>query len=162
MSTKDRVFSRLFDKRQHGVELKKAEAKLETKKKVTLSLVGDIENDFDWLEQSYSEASYGVEFMEEWEQRIYDFSNELSLAVDNYVINGAARSLEENAQDMREKLGNLDFKANELGINPADLVANYSEIAEILANSDSINTDFRAAYKEVLKASNNVALADFS
>ena len=28
MSTKDRVFSRLFDKRQHGLELKKAEAKL--------------------------------------------------------------------------------------------------------------------------------------
>jgi hypothetical protein len=157
MSTKDRVFSRLFDGQKHNLN-----TNLSKEHKVALSLVGDIENDYDWLEQSYSEASYGVEFMEEWEQKIYDFSSELSIAVDNYVINGAARSLEENAQNMREKLGDLDFKANELGINPADLVANYSEIAEILASADSINTDFTNAYKEVLKASNNLPLADFS
>ena len=35
--------------------------------KVALSVVSDIESEYDWLEQSYSEASYGVEFMNEWE-----------------------------------------------------------------------------------------------
>ena len=157
MSTKDRVFSRLFDGQKHNLN-----TNLSKEHKVALSLVGDIENDYDWLEQSYSEASYGVEFMEEWEQKIYDFSSELSIAVDNYVINGAARSFEEVAQNMRSKIQELDIKADELGINPADLVANYSEIAGILEVADAVNADFTNAYKEVLKASNNLPLADFS
>ena len=153
MSTKDRVFSRLFDKRQHGVELKKAEAK----KALELSLVNDIDNEYNWLEQSYSEASYGVEFMEEWEQRIYDFSNDLSIAVDNYVVNGAAYSFQEAAQNMQEKINELEIKADELGIDPSDLIANYDDILNMLSNADAVDRDFRAAYKEVLKASNNVA-----
>ena len=43
------------------------------KKAVELSIVNDIDGSFDWLEQSYSEASYGVDFMQEWEQKIYDY-----------------------------------------------------------------------------------------
>ena len=73
MNTKKSVFSKLFGKKS----LSKTELK---NLKVDLSLVGDIENEYDWLEMSYSEASYGVDFMAEWEQRIYDFSNELSIA----------------------------------------------------------------------------------
>ena len=157
MSTKDRVFSRLFDGQKHNLN-----TNLTKEHKVALSLVGDIENDYDWLEQSYSEASYGVEFMDEWEQKIYDFSSELSIAVDNYVINGAARSFEEVATNMKSKIEELDIKADELGINPADLVANYSEIVGILEVADAVNADFTNAYKEVLKASNNLPLADFS
>ena len=100
--------------------------------------------------------------MEEWEQKIYDFSSELSIAVDNYVINGAARSLEENAQNMQEKISELDTKADELGINPADLVANYEDITRILVTASAVDTEFKNAYREVLKASNNLPLADFS
>ena len=155
MSTENRVFSRLFDADKRKQNLSKEH-------KVALSLVNDIDNEYDWLEQSYSEASYGVEFMQEWEQKIYDFSSELSIAVDNYVINGAARSFEETAEDMRSKIQELNIKADELGVDPADLVANYSEITNILDSADNVNTEFTNAYKEVLKASNNVALADFS
>ena len=132
------------------------------KKAVELSIVNDIDNEYNWLEQSYSEASYGVEFMQEWEQKIYDFSNELSIAVDNYVVNGAAYSFQEAAENMREKINELEIKAEELGIDPGDLIANYDDILNILSNADAVDTEFRDAYKEVLKASNNVALADFS
>ena len=157
MSTKDRVFSRLFDGQKHDLN-----ANLSKEHKVALSLVGDIDNEYNWLEQSYDEANYGLSFMEEWEQKIYDFSSELSIAVDNYVINGAARSLEENAQNMQEKINELDIKADELGINPADLVANYEDITRILVTASAVDTEFKNAYKEVLKASNNLPLADFS
>jgi len=132
------------------------------KKALELSIVNDIDNEYNWLEQSYSEASYGVEFMQEWEQKIYDFSNELSIAVDNYVVNGAAYSFQEAAENMQEKINELEIKAEELGIDPGDLIANYDDILNILSNADAVDTEFRNAYKEVLKASNNVALADFS
>ena len=155
MNTKKSVFSKLFGKKS----LSKTELK---NLKVDLSLVGDIENEYDWLEMSYSEASYGVDFMAEWEQRIYDFSNELSIAVDNYVVNGAAYSFQETADNMRVKIEELESKAEELGISPDSLVSNYSEIKSILDNADSVDTEFRNAYKEVLRASNNLPLADFS
>ena len=132
------------------------------KKAVELSIVNDIDSSFDWLEQSYSEASFGVDFMAEWEQKIYDFSNELSIAVDNYVINGAAYSFQEEAQNMQAKIDELEIKAEELGIEPGDLISNYEEIKEILNNADSVDTEFRNAYREVLQASNNLPLADFS
>ena len=154
MNTKKSVFSKLFGKKS----LSKTELK---NLKVDLSLVGDIENEYDWLEMSYSEASYGVDFMAEWEQRIYDFSNELSIAVDNYVVNGAAYSFQETADNMRVKIDELELKA-ELGISADSLVSNYSEIKSILDNADSVDTEFRNAYKEVLRASNNLPLADFS
>ena len=63
---------------------------------------------------------------------------------------------------MQEKINELDIKADELGINPADLVANYEDIKRILVTADAVDTEFRNAYKEVLKASNNLPLADFS
>ena len=155
MNTKKSVFNKLFGKNS----LSKTELK---NLKIDLSLVDDIDNEYDWLEMSYSEASYGVEFMQEWEQKIYDFSNELSIAVDNYVVNGAAYSFQETADNMRVKIEELELKAEELGISPDSLVSNYSEIKNILDSADSVDTEFRNAYKEVLRASNNLPLADFS
>ena len=66
MNTKKAVFSKLFGKNT----LSKTELK---NLKIDLSLVDEIDNDYDWLEMSYSEASYGIEFMAEWEQKILRF-----------------------------------------------------------------------------------------
>ncbi len=155
MNTKKAVFSRLFGKKSLSkTELKNLD--------INLSLVDDIDSNFGWLEQCYSEAEYGIAFMQEWEQRIYDFSNELSIAVDNYVVNGAAYSLDEAAENMQVRIQELEAKADDLGIDPDSLVSNYSEIKNILDNADSVDTEFVNAYKEVLKASNNLPLADFS
>jgi hypothetical protein len=131
--------------------------------KVALSIVGDIDNEYDWLEQTYSEASYGIEFMREWEDKIMDFNTELSIAVDNYVVNGAAMSLEEAANNMRAKIDELDSVAQELGLNPDTLVSNYQEIKDILSNADAVDSDFVTAYKDVLNQANErFGLANFS
>ena len=131
--------------------------------KVALSIVGDIDNEYSWLEQSYSEASYGSEFMREWEDKIMDFNTELSIAVDNYVVNGAAMSFEEAADNMRVKINDLDAAAQELGISPDTLVSNYQEIKDILSNADAVDSDFVSAYKDVLiQANDRFGLADFS
>ena len=138
-------------------------ARKESLKKVDLSLVDDIDNEFDWLEQSYSEASYGGEFMREWIDKIMDFNTELSIAVDNYVVNGAAYSFEEAYTNMRVKIEELEIKAEELGVNPAELIRNYEEIKDILSNAEAIDSDFKSAYKDVLREANErFGLADFS
>jgi hypothetical protein len=131
--------------------------------KVALSIVGDIDSEYNYLEQSYSEASYGYEFMQEWEDKILDFNNELSIAVDNYVINGAARGLEEAADNMRTKIDDLDRAANDIGINPETLVSNYQEIKDILSSSSEVDAAFKDAYQNVrIQANERFGLADFS
>ena len=137
--------------------------KQELSKKVDLSLVSDIDNEFDWLEQSYSDASYGVDYMKEWQDKILDFGTELSIAVDNYVVNGAGYSFEEAYTNMRVKIEELESKSEELGINPSELVSNYEEIKSILSNAESVDSEFKNAYKEVLiQANERFGLADFS
>jgi hypothetical protein len=149
MNTKKTVFSRI--------------AKGMTKKKVELSVVDEIDNEFGWLEQSYTEASYGVEFMREWIDKIMEFNSELSIAVDNYVVNGAAYSFEEAYTDMRSKIETLEEKANDLGINPSELIRDYDEIKNILSVAESVDSEFKSAYKELLRQANErFGLADFS
>ena len=149
MNTKKTVFSRM--------------AKGMPKKQVKLSIVDEIDNEYEWLEQSYSEASYGVEFMQEWVDKIMDFNTELSIAVDNYVVNGAAYSFQEAYTDMRSKIETLEEKANDLGISPAELIRDYDAIKNILSVAESVDSEFRSAYKELLRQANErFGLADFS
>ena len=64
---------------------------------------------------------------------------------------------------MRTKIDELDTVANDIGINPETLVSNYQEIKDILSNADTVDTNFREAYKNVLNEANNrFGLADFS
>jgi|TARA_R110000823_G_scaffold313706_1_gene441667 hypothetical protein len=131
--------------------------------KIALSLVSEIESEYSWLEQSYSEASYGIEFMEEWLDKIMDFNTELSIAVDNYVVNGAAYSLEEAAANMRVRIEDLEAAAADIGISPDNLVSNYQEIKDILRDADAIDSEFVDAYKNVLNEANDrFGLANFS
>ena len=152
MNTKQIILNKLKNARKESLS-----------KKIDLSLVSDIDNEFDWLEQSYSDASYGVDYMKEWQDKILDFGTELSIAVDNYVVNGAAYSFEEAYTNMRVKIEELESKSEELGINPSELVSNYEEIKDILSNAESVDSEFKDAYKEVLREANErFGLADFS
>ena len=156
MNTKKSVFSKLFGKKS----LSKTELK---NVKVDLSLVDDIDNEYDWLEMSYSEASYGPELFEEWIDRVNEFNSEMSMSVDNFVVNGSARSFEEAADNMRVKIDELELKAEELGISPDSLVSNYSEIKSILDNASAVNEDFNRSYQELRRETNErFGLADFS
>jgi DNA repair exonuclease SbcCD ATPase subunit len=152
MNTKQIILNKLKNARKESLS-----------KKIDLSLVSDIDNEFDWLEQSYSDASYGVDYMKEWQDKILDFGTELSIAVDNYVVNGAGYSFEEAYTNMRVKIEELESKSEELGINPSELVSNYEEIKDILSNAESVDSEFKDAYKEVLiQANERFGLADFS
>ena len=155
MNTKKAVFSKLFGKNT----LSKTELK---NVKIDLSLVDDIDNGYDFLEMTYSEATYGPELFEEWIDRVNEFNSEMSMSVDNFVVNGQARSFEEAADNMRVKIEELEVKAEELGISPDSLVSNYSEIKSILDNASAVNEDFNRSYQELRRETNErFGLADF-
>lgn len=150
MNIKKTVFNRLNHKKQ------------ELSKKVDLSLVDDIDGMYDWLEDSYSNALYAPELFNEWIDKVEDFNTELSMGVDNFVVNSSARSFEEAAENMQVKIEELEIKAEELGINPSELIRDYEEIKNILNNSVNAVERMTSAYDELKRVANErFGLADF-
>ena len=120
--------------------------------KTQLSVVNDIDNDYELLEQAYSEASYlAYDGGEEWLDRIAEFRSEVMIFWDNAVVNGYAVSLEEYAQDMQAKIDQLEQSAEELGVDPAELIRDYEDIKQILESWQGVNNDAYDKYKETIQ-----------
>ncbi len=151
MNTKQLILNKLKNARKESLS-----------KKVDLSLVDDIDSSEDYFMQSFEAAQYGADFLNEWIDKINDFNTELSIAVDNYILNGAARNLELEAEIMREYILKLESVANDLGVNPDELIRNYAGITEALMNSDNVEERFRSAYEELLyEANEKFGLSNF-
>lgn len=143
--------------------LKKVYSKLPNKKvnleahKVDLSLVDDIENELDRFEQAESEASY---LAYEYGDEIIDAYDEFRMkySIDNYIVNGATRDLEEVAEILLKALSELQIKAEELGIDPNDILYNFDDIKQRVDNAPALNEDAKEKYKEVI---NYAGFADF-
>ena len=152
-NTKKVVFAKLF--------AKPANTKLSKVRKLKLSVVDEIESNVQWLENSHSEASYFAnERFDEILDEISDFQNNLSMEVDNAVINGEARSLDEAGSTMLELLEKLETGAEDLGVDPAELLDNYMEVKEMAEEAQFVYDLFVEKYKEVVKESSN-GLATF-
>lgn len=118
------------------------------KHKVDLSIVDDIANEAEFLRDSYDEASYlayewGDEIIEAYE----DFRMKYNL--DNYIVNGNTRFLEERGERMQGLVGELENKANDLGIDPAELIQGYDEIIFMVDNYKNLNKDAEDKNREV-------------
>jgi len=117
--------------------------------KVALSLVDDIQNELDWFEQSESEASY---LAYEYGDEIMDAYNDFSMKynIDDYIINGATRDLEEVSENIGKALSELQTKAEELGIDPNEILNDFDDIKQRVDNSAALNNDAKEKYKEVI------------
>jgi len=63
---------------------------------------------------------------------------------------------------MREYILKLESVANDLGVNPDELIRNYAGITEALMNSDNVEERFRSAYEELLyEANERFGLSNF-
>jgi len=118
------------------------------KHKVDLSIVEDIQNAYDNFRNSYDEASYlayewGDEIIEAYE----DFRMKYNL--DNYIVNGNTRYLEERGENMQGLVGEFENKANDLGIDPAELIQGYDEIIFMIENYKNLNKDAEDKNREV-------------
>ena len=130
MSTKDRVFSRLFDSSKHTTELKKAEAKLNAKKKVALGLVDELDYDLDVLTEETGRLNYAVdEFFDQQFDIMYDAYIKL---YDVFFNNSEAFLTPSDLDSDRQRLEDIKIKAEELGLSVEDVYPNYEEhISEI-------------------------------
>ncbi len=125
MSTKDRVFSRLFDSSKHTTELKKAEAKLNAKKKVALGLVNELDYEFESVRDEVGRLSYSVD---EWFDEKFDVWFDLGREIYSvYFQNSEAFLTSEDLAADRDKLMEIKTKAEELGLDVVEVYPDYDE-----------------------------------
>jgi len=117
--------------------------------KVALSLVDDIQNIYEAFRGAYDDASYlAYEFGDEIIDAYTDFK--IKYNIDDYIVNGSTRYLEEAGENMQGLVGELENKANELGIDPAELIQGYDELIFMVDNYKNLNTDALEKYREVI------------
>ena len=117
--------------------------------KVDLSLVDDINNELDSFEQAESEASYlAYEYGDEIIDAFYEFRSKYSL--DDYIINGATRDLEEVSENIGKALSELQTKAEELGIDPNEILNDFDDIKQRVDNAEALYRDAKDKYYEVM------------
>lgn len=152
MSTKERVFSRLFDSSKHNTELKRAEAK----NKIALSVVSDLEDLYDSLYESYNEAVYYSEGrLDDLADEFVNITSPIKTEIDEMAINGSARFLEETSENVQKLIQALNEKTSELGIDPRELVPNYDNINEMSLSGKMVYDELVSKYREVIKYTGN-------
>ena len=123
-------------------------AVLSTKRKIDLSLVDDIENEVDSFESAESDASYlAYEYGDEVIDAYDDFRMKYDL--DNYVVNGSVRYLEESAVILKASLSKLEIAADELGIPPSEVYYDYDDLKQRVDNAQSLSDEAKSKYREV-------------
>jgi len=123
-------------------------AVLSTKRKIDLSLVDDIENEVDSFESAESDASYlAYEYGDEVIDAYDDFRMKYDL--DNYVVNGSVRYLEESAEILKASLSKLEIAADELGIPPSEVYYDYDDLKQRVDNAQSLSDEAKSKYREV-------------
>ncbi len=123
-------------------------AVLSTKRKIDLSLVDDIENEVDSFEAAESDASYlAYELGDEVIDAYDDFRMKYNL--DDYVVNGSVRYLEESAEILKASLNKLEIAANELGIPPSEVYYDYDNLKQRVDNAQSLSDEAKSKYREV-------------
>ena len=133
MSTKDRVFSRLFDGQKHDLK-----TNLTKEHKVALGLVQELEYDLSYLQDQSGLLSY---LAYEWHEEKFEEYRQAWVALnDEYTHNGSAAL---RYDDVSRDLGILDeikVKADELGLDANDVYdqwgEHYAELENMKANDE--------------------------
>tara|TARA_R100000152_G_C6766535_1_gene191556 strand:+ start:823 stop:1284 length:462 start_codon:yes stop_codon:yes gene_type:complete len=142
----------MTNKSKFFAELKKQENldKFHLKsKKLNLSVVDDIQSKLNDFNMAESEASY---LAYEWGDQIIDAFSDLQQQynIDDYIINGNTKFLEEAAEGIREDLAKIRQAADEIGIDPNDIYYGYDELMDRVIAAGDIYNDAFDKYIEVI------------
>ena len=117
--------------------------------KVNLSLVSTIETEAGAFEDAESEASWlAYEWGDEIIDAYSDFRQQYNL--DDYIVNGSTRNLEEITETLAEALNELETKADELGIDPNEIYDDFDDLKQRVDNAPSLLRDAKDKYREVV------------
>tara|TARA_R100000541_G_scaffold23901_1_gene33662 strand:- start:635 stop:1084 length:450 start_codon:yes stop_codon:yes gene_type:complete len=117
--------------------------------KVNLSLVSTIETEAGAFEDAEGEASWlAYEWGDEIIDAYSDFRQQYNL--DDYIVNGSTRNLEEITETLAEALNELETKADELGIDPNEIYDDFDDLKQRVDNAPSLLRDAKDKYREVV------------
>ena len=117
--------------------------------KVELSSIQEIEDLYEAQYQSLGEASY---LAYEWGDEIMDAYSDFRVKynLDDYIVNGSTTDLKDYTQELKEKVEDFETKANELGIDPGELINGFDEIKSSVQDGISTFDDAKDKYREVV------------
>jgi hypothetical protein len=125
MTTKNRVFSRLFENKQHAAQLRAENRKQDKLQKVALGLVNELDYEFESLRDEVGRLSYSVE---EWFDEKFDVWFEIGRDIYSvYFQNSEAFLTPDDVSADRDKLLQIKEKAEELGLDVVDVYPDYDE-----------------------------------
>ena len=116
--------------------------------KVALSIIEDIEQESNRFDRAESEASYlAYEYGDEIIDAYDDFRSRYN--IDDFIINGATRDLEEVSEIMSGNLDKIRVAAEEIGINPSEILYNYDDLRQRVDDSTQLLSEAKEKYFEV-------------
>jgi hypothetical protein len=125
MTTKNRVFSRLFEENKHAAQLRAEKRKEDKLQKVALGLVNDLDYEFESLRDEVGRLSYSVE---EWFDEKFDVWFEIGREIYSvYFQNSEAFLTPDDLAGDKDKLLQIKEKAEELGLDVVDVYPDYDE-----------------------------------
>jgi len=115
--------------------------KLSAKKRsVKLSVVSELENLYDQLEEQTSLTSYfAYEYIPEMDDKVRDAISGL----DDYLVNTSMSYLTETAKEVTALLEKLKSNADDLGIDVNDIYPDYEEMKSWADNAEDLMYDAR-------------------
>ena len=140
MTTKNRVFSRLFEENKHSAQLRAEKRKEDNYKKVALGLVDELEYSVMDLQDETGRLSYSVE---EWFPEKFDEFLQLRRDIRDVYLNGseAFLSVDDVATD-KERLDDIRIKAEELGLTPEDVYPEWEDHYRLIEDIEYLENKF--------------------
>tara|TARA_R100001460_G_scaffold13661_2_gene30768 strand:+ start:311 stop:754 length:444 start_codon:yes stop_codon:yes gene_type:complete len=110
------------------------------KEAVKLSALSDIEDNLDRFQYAEDDASW---LAYEWVDMIIDAFDRVKSEhnLDDFIINGNVRDLNEVTEIMRNALQDLEVKSEELGIDPSDVFADYEDLKSRVDRAEQLEQD---------------------
>lgn len=140
MSTKNRVFSRLFDDKKHAAQLRAEKRKEDKLKKVALGLVDEFNYEYQYLQDEIGRLSYSVE---EWFDEKFDEFYQLRSDLRSvYLQNSEAFITTADVAGDLEILNQIKDKAEELGLSAEDVYPDWQVHFDDLEYLDQLDSKF--------------------
>ena len=130
-------------------------------KKVNLGLVDDLDQDAQFFDEQVQTAIYyGDEQFDALIDKVLAFQQEIANEVDNLMINTSVSQVMDLAEQKLPLLQKLESLANDLGVAPTELYAEYEWLNGNVMIAKDVMQTFYNKYDELVKTSG--FLTDFS
>jgi hypothetical protein len=118
---------------------------------VKLSVIDDIEQNLSRFDDAESDASWlAYEWGDQLIEKIDEYRMEIG-QIDDFIVNGNIRDLEEVTEILENALMTLEEKANELGIDPNDLYSDFDDLVDRVARAKvDLEPDAYKKYVEII------------